>query len=106
MAEIPIDRQHDEFVGDAELGEQRIDDSDLDAVAAAFVAQAGRVDVIAARRYDHGDGRETLDDPRPGAWAPEALQQLLKHQAGRVDRLAAPERFPQALQQAAGIRAA
>ena len=38
VAEIPVGRQHDKFVADAKLGEQRINGSDLSAVLAAFVA--------------------------------------------------------------------
>ena len=41
--------------------------------------------MIAARRADHGNGREAVDDPVPGARTVEALQQFLKHEFGRVD---------------------
>ena len=83
-------------MADAKLGKQRIDGSDLNAVPTAFVAQVGRVDMVAARRYNHGNVREPVDDLRPGARAAPTLQQLLKYQTGRVDRLATSERLPQA----------
>ena len=82
-------------MADAKLGEQRINGSNLNAVAAAVVAQAGCGDMVATRRHNHGDGREAVDDPRPSARAAAALQQFLKYQAGRVDCLAAAERLPQ-----------
>ena len=83
-------------MADAKLGEERIDGSDLNAVPAAFVAQSGRGDMVAARRHNHGNGREAVDDPRPDTRAAAALQQFLKYQAGHVDRLAAAERLAQA----------
>ena len=95
MTEIPVSRQHDELVADAELGEQRIDGSHLYAAATAFVAQAGRGDVIAARRHDHGHVREALDELCPGARTVKTLQQFLKHQSSRVNR-APEESFPEA----------
>jgi len=58
VAEIPVGRHHDQFVPMQKLREQRINGSDLNAVSAAFVAQADRGDMVVARRHNHDDVSE------------------------------------------------
>jgi len=74
MAKITVGRQHNQIVTDAELGEQRINSSDLNAAAAARIAELGRIDMVIARRDDHRKGGEEFQNLRPSLWSPIALQ--------------------------------
>ena len=97
VAEIEVGRQHNQFVANADLGEQRVDGSSLNAVAATLVAQRGCVNVVVTHGRNHGERLKPFDDPRLVSRPPKALQQLLQNDSGRVNRFATTERLPQAL---------
>ncbi len=94
-AKVEVRGEHDQVVPDTALGEKRIDRSDLNAVAPATIAQLRGLDVVLARRSDHRQRAETIQDPRSGPGSPVPLQQLLEHDAGRVDRPAPDQGLPQ-----------
>lgn len=94
VAEVLIARQHDKIVPYADLGKQGIDGTYLNATPTTCVAQSGRLDVIVHGRHDHRDIGEALDDLLCVAWASPPLQQLLKHQPSRADRLAIHKCIP------------
>ena len=50
-------------MADAERREERVDGSDLDAVAPAVVPERGGVDVVASVGNQEWQGRKALDDP-------------------------------------------
>jgi len=89
--EIAIGRQQRQFVSDAELGDDRIDRSDLNALAPTAISHLGGFDMIVNIRRDRGKQRELLNDFLPRARSLKSLQQLLKHQACRHDEVPAPE---------------
>ena len=94
-AKVEVRGEHDQVVPDTELGEKRIDRSDLNAVAPATIAQLRGLDVVLARRSDHRQRAETIQDPGSGFRSLVPLQQLLEHDAGSVDRLSPDQGLPQ-----------
>ena len=71
----------------AKLREQRINGADLDTGPAAGIAQDCGTDVVVPIRLNQGQSSKAFDDLGLRLGAREALQQLLKNQAGRDDNL-------------------
>ena len=94
-AKVQVRGEHDQVVPDTELRQKRIDRSDLNAVAPATIAQLRGLDVVLARRSDHRQRAETIQDPGSGFRSLVPLQQLLEHDAGSVDRLSPDQGLPQ-----------
>ena len=90
-SEVAVRRQQRQFVSDAELGDDRIDRSDLNALAPTTVSHVGGFDMIVNIRRDRGKQGQLLNDLLPCARPLKPLQQLLKHQACRHDEVPAPE---------------
>ena len=86
--EVAIGRQHDEVVPGAELRQDGVDRSNLDAAPSAGAADVGRRDVVLAIRDEEGQGSEALDDLVPCLRPGEALQEFLEDEPGREDRFA------------------
>ena len=72
---------------DAKLREQRINGADPDTGLAAGIAQGCSTDVVVPIGLKQGQSSKAFDDPGLRLGAREALQQLLKNQAGRDDDL-------------------
>jgi len=82
-------------MADAQLGQERVDRTNLNAVTTAGVAQRSRFDVIRSIRDEEGKRREPIQDLLACLWSRETLQKLLQHQAGRQDRFAVFNRLNQ-----------
>jgi hypothetical protein len=91
VAEVAIRRQQRQFMAHAQLGQQRINGSCLDAALAAEIAQCCGGNVIFAIGHEERQGAEMFHDLilRPGPR--KTLQQFLQYQAGRRDALAGSE---------------
>ena len=61
----------------AELREQRVDRSDLNASTPTPIAQTGRANVVFATRDDERKSSKPIDDVAVSARPVEALQELL-----------------------------
>lgn len=85
VCEIPIRGEQHEIVANAELSEQRVDRSNLDAAPAASVPQGGRSDVILAIRLEERQDSEALHDQSLCSGTREALQKLLENETCRDD---------------------
>jgi hypothetical protein len=94
-SKIRIGREHRQIMPDAKLRQQGIDRTDLDTASPASVSQCGRVDVIAAVRGQERQSGEPRNDLFARSWAGKALQQFLKYQAGRQNRLTSADRLAQ-----------
>ena len=70
----------------AELGQEGIDGSDLDASATTGVADFGRSDVVLAVRCDQRQDGKAFDDGVVGFGTSETLKQFLQDQARRIKR--------------------
>ena len=79
--------QHQEIVGDAQLGEQRVDGADLNPVAPTFVAKSSRFDVVIPVRRQKRKCSEPRHDLRLRTRPSVALQKFLQHDACRKHRL-------------------
>jgi hypothetical protein len=90
---ILIARQHPQAVADAQLRQERIDRTNLDAMTTTAVAKRRRSDVIRSIGQEEGKRREPLQNPLTGLWSRKALQQLLQYQASRQDQLTAFDRL-------------
>jgi len=82
-------------MADAELGQEGVDRSDLNAGPAATVPQFRGIDVIAAVRREQRESRESLHDLSPSARPRETLEQLLKDEPGRDDGFTRADRTGQ-----------
>ena len=60
--EIAVGREHDEFVGKTESGEERVGRPDLDTVASTGVADLGCANVVGPVGDEQGKRREAIDD--------------------------------------------
>lgn len=92
VLEIPICTEHREVVPQAELCQESVDRTDLHAMPPAGRAQIRRGDVVVPVRHEQRQRREPLEDRVARLRSLEPLQDLLQNQAGRADRLAAPQR--------------
>ena len=92
VTKVVVGAEHDQFVAKTQLGQERIDRSDLDPATTAEIAQFRRLYVIVSIRRQQRQHREPLQNgfaiPRAG----ETLQQFLQNQAGDDDGLAALQR--------------
>ena len=86
MLEISVRTQHEKLMSHTKLSKQRIDRSDLQALAPATVAKVCRGDVIFALWNDQRQGSESIEDLLSRFRSVESLQNLLKDQAGGEDR--------------------
>ena len=86
--EVAVGCQQAKSVAEAQLGQQGVDRSDLDAASAAVVAERGGLDVILDLRRENGEQRELLHDPPRGGRPLETLEQFLEHDPGRDDDVA------------------
>jgi hypothetical protein len=88
VVEVPIGRKQRELVTLAELDQQRVDGSDLDAGPPADVANLSGSRVVLAVGHEQWERREPLENHGSGFRPAEALENLLKDEAGREDRFA------------------
>ncbi|HEY2093371.1 MAG TPA: hypothetical protein VGJ81_15940 [Thermoanaerobaculia bacterium] len=86
MLKIPVRAEHHQVVSDAKLREERIDRSDLESAAAAFIAKVRGGDVVLALRHDERQRGEPLEDLCSRLRAAESLEKFLEDQAGRENR--------------------
>lgn len=92
---IGVGGQHRQLEADAELCQERVDRSDLNAAPAAIVAKIRGRDVILAFGPQEWEGTETLDDRLASARPPKPLKQLLQDQPGGEHRLLPSEAAPE-----------
>lgn len=95
VLEIPVCTQHDEFVPNAEPGEEGIDRADLETATTTVVAKICRGGVIFALGHDQRQRSESIKNLRSRFRAAESLQDLLKNQACGEDRSFVPKSFGQ-----------
>jgi hypothetical protein len=95
MVEVSIGGEQLQVVMEAEAREQGVDGPELDPVTPARIAEIGGRDMVIAVRHDHRQRGEARHDSVAGRGAAEALQQLLKDEAGREHRLPGGERLSQ-----------
>src|SRR5205823_6673263 len=95
VAKISVGRQHRQIVTNAKLRQQGVYRADLNAAAAASVAQLCRVDVIVPVGNQERQRRKPIQyplaSPRPG----KALQKLLQNETGGEQCLAGFDRSNQ-----------
>ena len=82
-------------MGHAELGDQCIDRSDLDARPAAGVPEFRCGNVIVPGRLERREGGESLDDLLAGLCAGETLQQFLQDDSRGHDDIRSEQGFPE-----------
>ncbi len=92
---IIVGRQHRQAMANAELRQERIDRSDLDAGTTTTVPQLRRSDVILAIRHKQRHRGKSIQNLRAGARSGKALQQLLEHEARGQQRIAGFDRANQ-----------
>ena len=95
VLEIPVCTQHHEVVSDTELREEGVNRTDLKASATTVVAKVCCRDVIFALGHDQRQRSESIKDLLSRFRAAEALQNLLKNQAGSENRSFVPKRAGQ-----------
>jgi len=88
IVKVPVGCQHGQVVAEAELGQQRIDRSDLDAGAPAFVSQFGSVHMITPVGNQQRQRCEPVEDLRSVPRSRKPLQKLLQHQSSGHEFLA------------------
>jgi hypothetical protein len=81
VLKVFVRRKHCEVVAYAQLGQQRVNGSDLHAIAAAVVPQSRSANVIVAIRHQQRHGGKAIENLIARLWAGEALEQFLKHEA-------------------------
>lgn len=91
MVETPVRGEQGQPSLDTKLGEQGVDRADLHAAPPALVAEPGRLDVIPSIRRHEREHRESSENGVRCPGAAKPLEELLKDQAGREDRLCFPE---------------
>lgn len=96
MVEIEIGRQHGQAPTQTELGQECADGTQLDSATSALISKLGGLDVVGAIRDDHGESPESIDQRRRCLGSTHSLQQFLKDQIGRQDRLSPLQRLPEA----------
>lgn len=74
VTEVLVRTQQDQLVSNRELSEERVDRSELHAIAPATVAYLGCLDVVVAIGRDRWQSRETTQDRCALTRAPEPLQ--------------------------------
>ena len=84
-------------MGHAELGDQRIDRSDLDARPAASVPEFRCGNVIVPGRLEQREGRKSFDDLFACLCAGETLQQLLQDDSRGHDDIRSQQGFLEVL---------
>jgi hypothetical protein len=70
---VPIARKHQQAVVDAQLGQERVDRTNLNPVSTADVAQRRRFDVIRSIRDEKGKRREPIQNLLACLWSRETL---------------------------------
>lgn len=95
MVEIAIRRQEGESATQTELSQECIDGAQLDSAASTLVSELGSLDVVDAIRDDHGESLEPIDQSFGCLGPTNSLQQLLKHQARRQNRLFLLQSLPE-----------
>jgi hypothetical protein len=95
VLEIPVCTQHDEFVPDAEPGQESIDGADLNATAATVVAKICCGGMIFTLGHDQRQRSESIKNLLSRFRAAETLQDLLKNQACGKDRSFVPKSVSQ-----------
>jgi hypothetical protein len=76
--DIVVRGQQNQIVAAAELDQQRVDGSDLDATPATGVSDLGGFYVVLAIRRQEGQGRKPLCELIPRLGSGETLKQLLE----------------------------
>jgi hypothetical protein len=71
---IPIARQHQQLMADTQLGQQRIDHANLNAMTTARIAKRRRFDVIGSVGHEEGECGEPIQNLLTRLWSREALQ--------------------------------
>ena len=102
IVKVSVGSQHSEIVTETELSKQRVDRTDLNSSAAAFVPQFGRVYMVKPVGNQQRQRGEAIEDLCSVPRSREALQKLLQNQPGREDFLAGFDRadeFPRLLRQ-------
>ncbi len=95
MTKVSVCREQQEIVPNAKPCNQGIDRLDLNAFAAASVANLSRFDMVLAVWRNYRQDRKSFDDGVAILGTREALKQLLQHQAGGIDRFPRAESAPQ-----------
>ena len=90
-----VGREHFESVTDAKLSEKDINRPDLEPLSTTGVPELCRFNVIRTLGDDEGKKRESLDDPVSCFRTAKALEELLKDQARREEKLARLDCLPQ-----------
>jgi len=104
VREILVRLQHHELVAHAQLGDHRIDGTDLHTSSSTVVAKLSRRDVVGSIWHQEWQCSETRDYLLGRRRAVEPLQQLLKNEACCEDRLTTPERVRQTFDFATCLR--
>jgi hypothetical protein len=71
---IPIARQHQQPMVDTQLGQQRVDRANLNAMTTARIAKRRRFDVIGSVGHKEGQCGEPIQNLLTRLWPREALQ--------------------------------
>jgi hypothetical protein len=90
IVKVPVDCQHGQVVAEAELGQQRIDRSDLNAGAPAFVSQFGSVHMITPVGNQQRQRCEPVEDLRS---VPRSRKPLAEALAAPVQWSRVPRRL-------------
>jgi hypothetical protein len=85
---VPIAGKHRQAVADAQLPQERVDRTNLNAAATAGVTQRRGFDVVRSIRDEEGKRGDPIQNLLACLWSGETLQRFLEHQAGRQDRFA------------------
>jgi len=93
VREVLVCREKRQIVPDGELREQGIHSADLNTRLTTAISQACSTDVIFSIGLKQWQGGKAFDDLSLGFCAREALQQLLKDQAGRDHHVRAEQGF-------------
>ena len=87
--EVFVGGQHCQVMAYTQLGQQCIDRAHLHTASAAMIPQLCRPDMIVAIRHQQRDRSKSIQNLIAAFGSGEALEQLLKHKAGRQQGLAA-----------------
>jgi hypothetical protein len=82
IAKVSVGRQHREVVADTKLRQKRIDRAGLNAAPSTFVFQFGRLHMVAPVGHQQRQRGEPIEDLRSVPRSGEALQNLLRNEAG------------------------
>jgi hypothetical protein len=88
IVKVSVCGQHRKVVVEAELSQQRIDGTDLNSAASAFVPQFGRLDMVAPVGNQERQCGEPIENLCAVPWSGKALQEFLQNEPGGHEFLA------------------